>query len=192
MRWATGRGRMRRNSLILLGFAGAGALWACAAQAAPSQLYGKSVVVTWTEERQQKVNGEEAIRNVGRNGQFSVYLSAAGKPFSRMSYSFSGSRGGLKSGNRDVVGGEGGSGPSVSFSGNSLSAAKSMSGGARNILVSFDGGFQSCSAQVLTGKESGASHIKMTSMVNGNKLEVLSVKTGAASCRIQAGNVFGE
>ena len=163
-----------------------------AARAAPSQLYGKSVVVSWTEEREQRVNGEATTRNVGRNGNFSVYLSSAGKPFSRMSYAFSRAKGGLKHGKRDAVGGEGGSARSVAFSGNTMSVGMAMSGGARNVLVSFDGGFQSCSAQVLTGKEGGASHIKTKSMVSGNDVEIISVKTGAASCRIQDGNVFGE
>lgn len=183
---------MRRNNLISLAFAGAVALMGSAAYAAPSQLYGKSVVVTWTEEREQRVNGEATTRNVGRNGSFSVYLSSAGKPFSRMSYAFAGNRGGLKSGKRDAVGGEGSGNRKVAFSGNTMSVGMGMSGGARNILATFDGGFSSCSAQVLTGKEGGASHIKAKSMVNGNSLEIISVKTGAASCRIQGGNVFGE
>lgn len=183
---------MRRKTVISLGFVGAAMLSASAVHAAPSQLYGKSVVVSWTEEREQRVNGEQMTRNVGRNGSFSVYLSSAGKPFSRMSYAFSGARGGLKSGKKDAVGGEGSGNRKVSFSGNSMSVGMGMSGGARSILVSFDGGFQSCSAQVLTGKESGSSSIRAKSMVSGNDIKILSVKTGAASCRIQAGNVFGE
>ena len=183
---------MRRTVWISLVIAGATAASSYAALAAPSQLYGKSVVVSWTEEREQRVNGEQTTRNVGRNGSFSVYLSSAGKPFSRMSYAFSGARGGLKSGKKDAVGGEGSGNRKVAFSGNSMSVGMGMSGGARNILVTFDGGFGSCSAQVLTGKESGSSSIRAKSMVNGNDIEILSVKTGAASCRIQDGNVFGE
>lgn len=186
---------MRKNILMLLGFAGAMVVPGSAAHAAPSQLYGKSVIVTWTEERQQRVNGEDAIRNVGRNGQFSVYLSSTGKPFSRMGYSFAGKRG-LKSGKRDAVGGEGSGNRKVAFSGNSMNVSMGMGGGggggARNILVNFDGGFQGCSAQVISGKESGAASIRTRSMVSGGDLEILSIKTGAASCRIQDGNVFGE
>ena len=183
---------MRRNNLMALGFAGAIALCGSTAQASPSQLYGKSVVVSWTEEREQRVNGEQTTRNVGRSGSFSVYLSSSGKPFSRMSYAFSGNRGGLKHGKKDAVGGEGSGNRKVAFSGNTMSVGMGMSGGARNILATFDGGFSSCSAQVLTGKEGGSSSIRAKSMVNGNDIEILSVKTGAASCRIQDGNVFGE
>ena len=183
---------MRRTTFVLLGLVAPAMLLGSAARAAPSQLYGKSVVVTWTEEREQRVNGEAMTRNVGRNGSFSVYLSSTGKPFSRMSYSFSGNRGGLKSGKRDAVGGEGSGNRKVAFSGNTMSVGMGMSGGARNVLVTFDGGFGGCSAQVLTGKESGAKSIRAKSMVNGNDVEILSIKTGAASCRIQDGNVFGE
>ncbi len=181
---------MRQISLISLGFAGAVALWGGAAAAAPSQLYGKSVVVTWTEERNQRANGEATVQNVMRNAQFSVYVSSSGKPFSRMSYTFSGARGGLKSGSRDAVGGES-SARNISFQGNTINVlgGKSMKGGARSIRIAVDGG--GCSAQVITGKEEGASAIRATSIVTGSNLEILSVKTGAASCRIQDGNVFG-
>lgn len=183
---------MRKTSLFLLTFMGLIGLSCGVGLAAPSQLYGKSVVVTWTEEREQRVNGEDRVRNVGRSGQFSVYLSSTGKPFSRMSYSFSGGRGGLRSGNKDAVGGEGSGNRKVTFSGSTMSVGMGMSGGARNIVASFESGFQGCSAQVLTGKESGATSIKTKSIVNGNSVEILSIKTGGASCRIQNGNVFGE
>jgi hypothetical protein len=182
---------MSGNTLVSLGFAGAIVLSGSAAFAAPTQLYGKSVVVSWTEEREQRVEGEATTHNVGRNGSFSVYVSSAGKPFSRMSFAFSKSRGGLKYGKKDAVGGEGSGNRKVTFSGNSMSVGMGMQSGARSILVTFDGGFQGCSAQVLTGKESGASSIKAKSLVDGTRLEIISVKTGAASCKIQDGNVFG-
>ena len=164
-----------------------------AAHAAPSQLYGKSVVVTWTEEREQRNEANPDARFVSRNGSFSVYLSSTGRPFSRLSYSFvgGGRKGGLRSGARDAVGGEGGGNVSVSISGNGLTAVRQMQGGARHIAVTFDSGFAGCSAQVLTGKESGAASMHGRSMINGAPLEIISVKTSAASCRIQDGNVFG-
>ena len=183
---------MNKFPLWLLAFSS----FACAgnfnAIAAPAQLYGKSVVVTWFEERDQRVDGEEQIRNVGRNGQFSVYLSAAGRPFTRMNYSFSRPRGRSASGSKDAVGGESSGGNrSVVFQGNTLSVGMTMGGGARRILVNFENGFQSCSAQVLTGKAEGVDRIRAKSIVNGKHIEILSVKTGAASCKVQDGNVFG-
>jgi len=183
---------MRKILLRVLVFSS----FACAgdfkAIAAPAQLYGKSVVVTWTEERDQRVRGEEHVRNVGANGQFSVYLSGAGRPFSRMSYSFSRPRGSAAYGSKDAVGGDSSGGNrSVVFQGNSMSVGMRMEGGAKRILVNFENGFQSCNAQVLTGKAEGADRIRAKSMVGGGFVEILSVKTGPASCRIQEGNVFG-
>lgn len=160
------------------------------ALAAPSQLYGKSVTVSWNEDRQQRVNGEDTVRNVSRSAQFSVYVSSAGKAFSRMGYAFSG-RGSLKTGKKDAVGGE--SGRHISFTGNSMSMTSGHgSGGARSILVTFDGGFQGCSAQVVSGKEAGASAIRTKSLVTGEAIEILSTKTGPASCSVRDGNIFGE
>jgi hypothetical protein len=186
---------MRRlNQGILSISFGSGALVAVlilpagAASAAPSQLFGKSVVVNWSEEREQRVGGSE-IRNVARSGQFSVYLSSAGRPFSRMSYSFAAGKHGLKSGNRDAVGGE--SRRNISFHGSSMSVDMPIQGGARHIAVSFDSGFAGCSAQVLTGKETAGASIHGRSLINGAAVEMISVKTGPASCRIQDGNVFG-
>ncbi|OQW55308.1 MAG: hypothetical protein A4S14_00595 [Proteobacteria bacterium SG_bin9] len=160
------------------------------AQAAPASVLGKSVVVNWTEDRQQKVVGEETMRNVSRSAEFSVYISDKGRPFSRMRYSFSNMRGGLRTGNRDKVGGEGGGNRNVSFSGNTMNVTMRMGdGGARNIVVNLAG--DSCSAQVIAGKAQGASHIRTKSMITGNQLEVLSIKTSGASCSVRSGNVFG-
>ena len=51
--------------------------------AAPQALYGKSIVVTWQEEREQKLPGEEQMRLVAAAAEFDVYVSDAGRPFSR-------------------------------------------------------------------------------------------------------------
>lgn len=183
---------MRDLFLRALVFSGIACTGCFQAGAAPAQLYGKSVIVSWFEERDQRVAGEEHTRNVGAHGQFSVYLSGAGRPFSRMSYTVTRARGQAASGSRDAVGGESSGGNrSVVFQGNTLSVGMTMAGGARRILVNFENGFQGCSAQVLTGKAEGVDRIHAKSMVNGRDLEILSVKTGAASCRIQDGNVFG-
>lgn len=160
------------------------------AHAAPAQLFGKSVVVTWTEERQQKLVGEEHLRNVLRNAEFSTYISAQGRLFSRMRYSAAGNKGGLRTGSRDRVSGEGGGGRSVTFSGNTMNVTMRMGdGGARNLVVNLAG--DGCSAQVIVGKAQGAKQIRAKSMISGNQVEILSVKSSAASCRVQSGNVFG-
>ena len=180
---------MRAVSLSLILMSALAALSA-PARAAPAQLYGKSVIVSWSEERQQKIVGEESLRNVVRSAEFSVYISEQGRPFSRMRYSFASNRGAVRSGNRDRVGGEGGGSRNVSFNGNTMNVTMRVGdGGARNIVANLSG--DSCSAQVIAGKEQGARQIRAKSMVTGNELEIVSIKTSGASCRIQNGNVFG-
>jgi hypothetical protein len=156
--------------------------------AAPSQLFGKSVVVSWIEDREQRGASDSHTRHVARNGQFSVYVASTGRPFSRMSYAFATGRG-LRSGGKDAVGGE--SARNVSFSGTSMSVTMPMQGGARNIAVTFQPGFTGCSAKVLTGKESSGGSIKTRSLIGGGDVEFISVKTSGESCRVQDGNVFG-
>ena len=75
------------------------------AHAAPQALYGKSVVATWQEERQQKLAGEEQLRFIGAAAEFDVaefdvYVSDAGRPFSRLRFSVSNRRGRLVSGSK--------------------------------------------------------------------------------------------
>jgi hypothetical protein len=175
--------RMRLRSLstlvaAMLFVSGAGSVIG-----APARLYGRSVTVTWTEEQQRLVG--EGLSSVTRSAQFSVYLSSTGRPFSRITFSYQG-----LSGARDAVGGE--SGRSVSFQGHELKVVMPMAGGARLVSVTFDGDFQSCSARVLTGKQNGAQKIRVTSPISGREIEIVSVRSGAASCRVQDGNVFAE
>ena len=167
------------------------------ASAAPAQLYEKSVVISWSETREQTSSAlpDSGARSVTRNGEFSVYISSAGRAFNRLTFSGAsmGRRGQMRSGSSEQVGGEGsGRARSVSFSGRTMTAISPMQGGARRILVTFDTGFSGCSAEVLTGKAGGVSKIGSGSLMNpGTRVEILSVKTGAATCRVQNGNVFG-
>jgi hypothetical protein len=161
------------------------------AHAAPQALYGKSVVVTWQEERQQKLAGEEQMRFVGAAAEFDVYVSEAGRPFSRLRMSVAGRRGGrLKTGTRDAVGG-GGSPRNVSFIGNTMTASMPRgAGGALLVSVTFDNAFQSCSARTVSGKVPGVEATHGKSMISGTKIDVYSLKTSGETCRIQTGNMF--
>jgi hypothetical protein len=160
------------------------------ALAAPSQLYGKSVIVSWTEDRVQTTDRDAQPTSVTGSGQLSVYISEAGRPFSRVSMSVSNRRG-TRSGNRDAVQGEG-SARSFNFHGNTMSASMPRgNAGAMQILVTFDAGFQGCSAHVVTGKSGGAQSTRVTSMITGRQYEFYSVKTSGESCSVQSGNVFG-
>ena len=162
-----------------------------AAFAAPSQLYGKSVVVSWTENRMQTTDRSATPVSKTASGQLSVYVSDKGRAFSRVSMAVERGRRGTASGQRDAVQGEA-SARNVGFSGNSMTVtAPRGSAGAMMIRVTFDAGFQGCSARVISGKSGGAAFTRIHSMVTGGSYDFYSVQTSGESCSIQGGNVFG-
>jgi hypothetical protein len=160
------------------------------AAAAPAQLFGKSVVVSWTENNTVREAGSQgAFHQASVQRQTSVYISTGGRPFTRFSAS---SRAG--SGEREQVGASGstpsGHASSAQFQGNSLVLMSAFqSGGARQIRIDFDGSFGSCTANVIVGKSGGATFTGK-SLASGRTYEVQSTSAGGASCSIKDGNVF--
>ena len=156
-------------------------------EAAPAQLRGKSVIVSWTENRMQRIAGEGAAfqpRTVSH--EFRVYVSSADRVFSRLINI--NSQG--KSGAADRVGAGGGRVPS--FKGQSMTIA--LTGnvrGARLISVDFSAGFDSCTANVIRGKEVGAETMVARSIISGKSVEIQSVTVSGVSCSMRPGNVFG-
>jgi hypothetical protein len=59
------------------------------------------------------------------------------------------------------------------------------------VAVTFDSGFQGCSAHVVVGKANGAASTRFTSMATGHELTLYSAQASGESCSIQGGNVFG-
>jgi hypothetical protein len=158
----------------------------CGASAAsPPQLYGKSVAVTWSEDRVQRFVGQEKFHQSHMTSNMSVYVSTAGRPFARHTVQ---SRGGV--GKRESVGGSGQRG--VDFQGHALLLTSSFKGGARRIQIDFDENFRNCTAAVLSGKESDAGSFIQNGLASGRQIEVQSSKSGAATCAIKDGNVFAE
>jgi hypothetical protein len=167
------------------------ALTASGAFAAPAQLYGKSVIVSWTENRMQTTAQSAAPIARTASARLSVYVSDKGRAFSRVSMTVERGRRGSASGQRDAVQGEG-SARSISFRGNSMTvAAPRGSAGAMMIAVTFDTSFQGCSAHVITGKTGGAASTRVRSMITGGEVDIYSVQTSGENCSIQSGNVFG-
>jgi hypothetical protein len=157
--------------------------------AAPAQLQGKSVVVSWSENRTQRRNDEAQLRTVNVSVELLLYVSTAGRVFSRMNRRLGG-----QSASRERLPGEsltGGAGR-TSFQDRRLIIDSQYRGsGARRVVVSFDGGYGSCSAEIIQGKESGQP-MRMKSMINQNRLEVHSISIASPSCRVRDGNVFGQ
>ncbi len=155
------------------------------AAATPGALIGKSITVSWNETRSQRdVGVETAFHPVSIPFTFTVYFGTGGHVFKRM-FAVAASR--RTSGADDKVGG---GDAAVSFSGNTLVGTNSFGGAARRIQITFDGGFSSCSAQVVTAKLAGAKTAVVKSIATGGMVEFKSVSSGAASCSIAQGNPF--
>lgn len=159
------------------------------AASAQNALQGKSVIVTWTEERMQRREGQDRYRPAVRQGTFSAYVSTNGRIFNRVSMA-NPRRG--ESGKRDRVG----EGPrrKVVLSGRTMTTVQqAVSGGARRIQIQFDEKFSGCTAEVIRGKEEGADKIVGSSLIRpGVRVEIASTKTTGVTCTVKDGNVFGD
>lgn len=158
-----------------------------AAAASPPQLRGKSIIVSWGEQRSQRNVGEADFRSVAIQHDFRVYVSAAGRVLSRLTNA---NRRG--SGSSEQIAGEGGSTRATEFTGQSMIVTRARSkGGARRITVEFDATFGSCRAEVVRAKQVGSATTISRSLITGRLVEIRSVTVSGASCAIQGGNVFG-
>ena len=162
-----------------------------AAAAAPPQLLGKSVVVTWTNSFMLRPwQSQQPFHPSSSNHVLSVYISSAGRLFVRDSAT---SRRG--SGAVEAVGTgrtRGGGLSLAEFQGAFLliHAQTKQMAAATQIKVDFDAAFASCNARVIVGKGAGVSTYKMTSLSTGELLEVQTVSASRAGCTIRDGNVF--
>jgi hypothetical protein len=158
-----------------------------AAMAAPKSFYGKTLRVSWSEARSQRVQGNGAFKSVSIPLSFTVYVSSKGQLFKRIT-STAGS--GRATGSKDRVG-TGGAGAegagNVTFQDNTLISTTNNHGLGRRIRITVDGA--SCHADVLTGK-GGSGVATVRSNATGKMMEFESVTAGPASCSVQDGNAF--
>lgn len=159
------------------------------AQAAPpKQLLGRSVTVSWTETRSQRNAGETEFRSVNANHTLMVYVSSAGRVFSRQVNSTQGGSGQI---NQVGAAREGSYAVATpSFSGQAMTIVRVGQGGARRVAVAFDAGFSSCSATAGTGFEAGKTYTSYSPITKRN-VEIRSSSVGSVSCSVRDGNVFG-
>jgi hypothetical protein len=160
------------------------------AQSAPTGLRGKSVIVSWIEDRSLRAVGEATFRQNRATFSRSIYISTEGRPFVRTTVTP-----GRRTGSAEAVGEGGrsfaGGALEVRFQGRILIMTTTMTaGGARRLTVEFADGFDSCTARVVTAKETGAKVIRGKSLVTGRPMEVQSVTASGATCTVRSGNVF--
>jgi hypothetical protein len=177
---------MRRIPPVALALA----IFGATAQAAPpASLIGKSVVVSWTESRQQRFVGEAQFRSVGVSHNLSIYISTAGRIFMRQTNT---ARGG--SGTIESIGGETAR-RLPSFSGSTMTVATTPVSQeahfARRVTANFDAGFGRCDARVVFAKEPGHATSIVLSKITKKRVEIAASSVGSTSCSIQSGNVLG-
>jgi hypothetical protein len=155
---------------------------------AQTAMRGKSVVVSWTEERMQRGPGGGDFRPTSRRGEFSAYVSTAGRIFLRKSME-NPRRG--RSGKVDRVGS--GRHGHAALSGHTMSVVGGVQQGSANLIrIRFDPGFTNCTAEVIRGKEQGVAVIHAKSVIRrGARSEIASVRIGDVRCAVRNGNVFG-
>jgi len=155
------------------------------ALAAPAQLRGKAVVISWTEQRRERSPATQQETNANRPFALTVYVSPSDQTFNRLSAGNAGSSDqakGSKDRTRFAV-------RAVNFSGTRMTVTNTFSaGGARQISATFDAGFSGCTGTVVIGR-SGSGPITQSKM-GGGEIVVLSVSVGAVSCAITSGNPF--
>jgi hypothetical protein len=111
------------------------------AGSAPRELYGKSIIVSWTETRIQRAETDQQAHNVGIAAQMDIYISAAGRPFVRINAKGIGGYDDRQS----IIGrvsefapGESTSPGKVDFEGRSVVVYRQFESGVRRIAIDFD------------------------------------------------------
>ena len=150
----------------------------------PAQLFGKSVVITWTDTRSQRDGDNPEYHTVNGSHTLSVYVSTAGRTFIRQV-----NRTRAGSGRRDQAPGQSGARTAV-FEGQTMTVFGQNRGGAQRTVVHFGNGFTGCSATTGLGFESGRTSVSM-SPITGRRVEMRSLTVTSVGCSVRSGNVFG-
>jgi hypothetical protein len=163
------------------------------AESAPKELYGKSIIITWTEHRNQRHADQANFRDVDVALSRQIYISTEGHFFGRLSAKSPSGR----VGSREGVGTSGisaGGGPrEVQFSGRTITLTGASTGGlARRTTVEFNESFTTCEAQVIFAKQAGSDVVVGRNLVTGGLNEIRSATVTTVSCSVRDGNVFAD
>ena len=180
---------------VMIRSAAAAALFLIATTAyaaeAPKALYGKSILLSWVEERQQSSEAEPQPRWLRVPLTLTIYVSTAGRIFARVSASSA-----TRTGKAEGIGLEAktksGGVRVARFDGRALTVTSTFVGGARNISVDFDDAYRTCSVSVILGKSAGASKLIMPNLALGGVVEVHASRISGNSCAVRDGNALGE
>jgi hypothetical protein len=155
------------------------------AQAAPVQLFEKSIRASWVNTFSARA-ADGSLRTWTGNNSAIIYVSSKGRLFFRNVIQRAGVGQGGRAGetNQRDPGTRG-----VRFEGNRLVITRPYARGAINIAISFSPDFATCSVAATIGRLAGAP-IKMR-LSNGENVEIVDARTAPGSCSLQAGNALG-
>jgi hypothetical protein len=155
--------------------------------AAPSQLYNKTIHMSWSNSVSETgPSGEKKNRTIAIN--HIVYVSTAGRLFERASRSSGRMQKGSDIGPGDATN-RGGEATSLHFEGNRLVGLTAFAQGARRYTATFDPGFTSCTLAVTLGREGGGMKRKG---LNGVMYTIDSITPSGESCSISEGNSLAQ
>ncbi len=155
------------------------------AMAAPAQLLNKTV----------RISGSATVNAVAQDGSRTtvprtvsrtIYISSKGRIFTRAER-----RAGRNAETVDRAPGDGGGSGGFRFDGNRLIGVGLAASGARQVTITFDPGFSSCTASIAFGREAGKSY--KVKGLDGKIYTATGVPTASTpTCSIQAGNPFAQ
>jgi hypothetical protein len=160
---------------------------------APKELYGKSVIITWTEHRSQRHLDQANFQDVDIPLSRKFYISMKGQLFSR--FAAMSPRG--REGRAEAIGTSGtthAGGPrEVQFSGRTITVTGASTGGlARRTIIEFNEGFTTCEAHVIFAKQTGSDVVVGRNLVTGQLQEYRSATVTSVTCSVRDGNVFAQ
>jgi hypothetical protein len=161
-----------------------------ASQAAPSQLYNKTVSIAWSVQNMMRdPDGKE--HGGGSNINYTIYVSSAGRLFEQATRAV-GKQSNTGNSDPSTTKSKNGEARGLRFEGNTLVANRDYSGGsgsgAMRAVISFDPSYTSCTLQVTHGKE-GNTVMKRRSP-DGVIREILSTTVTNTTCSVRDGNAF--
>jgi hypothetical protein len=156
------------------------------AHAQSAALRGKSIILSWQDQRTIKNLGSGEVRMIGQTSNIKLYVSVQGRIFNEM----------VRAAGQNVrqdqqVSGQGRNQLTWQFQGRSLVADQHFLRGARRVIINFDDGFTKCSVRVLHGKEAGSQPIQYKDMTRGAHWEIQTIGVTSSNCSVRDGNVFG-
>jgi hypothetical protein len=166
---------------------------AYAGSAPPKELYGKSIIFAWTEQRSQRQLGQANFRDIVDPLSIKIYVSTTGRPFNRFASTSRGRK--VSSEGVGASGISSGGGPRLTeFKGRTLIMTATSKGGlARRFTINFNENYSTCEAQVVVAKQAGSDVVLGRNLYTGEPQEIRSARVSSGpSCSVRDGNVFAQ